>query len=97
FPAKAGSDAAAVLVIAPVDDVMGALQPPTADGRRMTMGNLEDKICRNFCSAVGRVDCVTERENRPAEFRRQVARLFETKTQSEWMEFFQTWTGTSDL
>jgi crotonobetainyl-CoA:carnitine CoA-transferase CaiB-like acyl-CoA transferase len=62
---------------------------PTADGRWMTMGNLEDKFWRNFCSAVGHQDWIPDCKNRSSEFRLQIARLFETKTQSEWLEFFR--------
>jgi crotonobetainyl-CoA:carnitine CoA-transferase CaiB-like acyl-CoA transferase len=62
---------------------------PVADGRWMTMGNLEDKFWRNSCRAVGRGDWIPHKDDRSAKFRAEVSRLFETKTQSEWLAFFQ--------
>jgi crotonobetainyl-CoA:carnitine CoA-transferase CaiB-like acyl-CoA transferase len=62
---------------------------PTADGRWMTMGNVEAKFWRTFCSAVNREDWIPEQFNRTPEFRAVVSDLFRTKTQAEWAEVFR--------
>ena len=62
---------------------------PTADGRWMTVGNVEEKFWHNFCRVVGRENWMNEQFNRSSEFRNQVSELFRTKTQREWAEAFR--------
>src|SRR5262249_15251035 len=62
---------------------------PTADGRWLTMGNVEDKFWRAFCNAVGREDWIPECYNRSAQFRSQISDLFRTRTQAEWLDTFR--------
>ena len=62
---------------------------PTADGRWMTMGNLEEKFWENFCRVVGREDWIAEQNNRSPEYREQVSGLFRSRSQAEWVEAFR--------
>jgi crotonobetainyl-CoA:carnitine CoA-transferase CaiB-like acyl-CoA transferase len=62
---------------------------PTADGRWLTMGNLEEKFWRAFCEKVGREDWIPARFNRTTEFRSVISDLFRTRTQSEWLAVFR--------
>lgn len=61
----------------------------TADGRWMSMGNLEEKFWDNFCYAVGRERWTPRQFDRSVEFRREVADVFRGKTMSEWVEVFE--------
>src|SRR5262249_1417327 len=62
---------------------------PTADGRWMTMGNVEAKFWRSFCHAVSHEEWIPEQFNRTPEFRALVSDLFKTKTQAQWSEVFR--------
>ena len=65
---------------------------PTKDGRHMSLGALEPKFWKNFCEAVGRRD-LTDKQFIEGEERLriigEVQKLFKTKTQEEWVDFFK--------
>jgi crotonobetainyl-CoA:carnitine CoA-transferase CaiB-like acyl-CoA transferase len=64
---------------------------PTKDGRHMSLGALEPKFWMNFCEAIGRKDLIykqfIEGEER-LQVIEEIQDLFKTKTQKEWVEFF---------
>jgi crotonobetainyl-CoA:carnitine CoA-transferase CaiB-like acyl-CoA transferase len=63
----------------------------TKDGRSMSLGALEQKFWKNFCEAIGRKDLVEKQFIEGEERVRlieEVGRLFETRTQKEWIDFF---------
>lgn len=61
---------------------------PTADGRWMSMGNLEEKFWDNFCHAVGRERWTPRQWDRSIEFRREICELFRSRTMPQWVELF---------
>jgi alpha-methylacyl-CoA racemase len=62
---------------------------PTADGRWMTMGNVEEKFWQNFCRAAGHEEWIGEQFNRSTDFRERVSQFFRKRTLSEWVEIFR--------
>jgi len=64
----------------------------TGDGRFMTLGALEPKFWENFCRKVGR-DELVPRQFDDGELRKQlfeeVAAIFKSKSQAEWVELMQ--------
>ena len=65
---------------------------PTKDGRHMSLGALEQKYWKNFCEAIGRID-LTQKQFVEGDERvmimEEIQKLFETKTQKEWVAFFK--------
>ena len=65
---------------------------PTKDGRHMSLGALEQKYWKNFCEAIGRIDLVQRQfveGNERVMIIEEIQKLFETKTQKEWVSFFK--------
>ncbi len=63
----------------------------TADDRYMTLAAIEPKFWQQFCSAIGREDLVGEGHfsgRRGMHAKGELARLFETRTQAEWVALF---------
>lgn len=64
----------------------------TKDGRYMSLGALEGKFWKNFCETIEREDLV-EKQFIEGEERiliiEEIQKLFTTKTQKEWVEFFE--------
>jgi crotonobetainyl-CoA:carnitine CoA-transferase CaiB-like acyl-CoA transferase len=64
---------------------------PTKDGRHMSLGALEPKFWMNFCETIGRRDLIYKQFIEGAERLRvieEIRDLFKTKTQKEWVDFF---------
>ena len=64
---------------------------PTKDGRHMSLGALEPKFWMNFCEAIGRRDLIYKQFIEGEERLRVIEEIrdfFKTKTQKEWVEFF---------
>ncbi len=65
---------------------------PTREGRHISLGALEPKFWKNFCEAIGRKDLILkqfiEGEER-IQIIEEIRKLFKTKTQREWVEFFK--------
>lgn len=64
---------------------------PTADGRFMAVGALEEKFWSALCLTLGRPDLLPLRlaEGAEAEFARtELARIFRSRNRSEWVEIF---------
>ena len=64
----------------------------TKDGRYMSLGALEPKFWESFCEAIGRRDLVLKQFIEGEERLRlieEIQRLFETKTQKEWVDFLK--------
>ncbi len=57
----------------------------TKDGGHMSLGALEPKFWRNFCSAIGRDDLLGEQFGGP-EVTAELEEIFATKTRDEWTE-----------
>ena len=65
---------------------------PTKDGRHISLGALEPKFWKNFCEAIGREDLVLKQfveGGERAQIIEGIQKLFKTKTQREWVEFFK--------
>lgn len=65
---------------------------PTKDGRHMSLGALEPKFWKNFCEAVGRRDLLDKQFIEGEEqllVIEEIQNLFKTKTQEEWVDFFE--------
>jgi alpha-methylacyl-CoA racemase len=60
----------------------------TKDGRHMSLGALEPKFWITFCQTVERDDLIP-RQLSGEEGIKQVAELFKTRTQAEWIECFR--------
>ena len=64
----------------------------TSDGRFMSLGALEPQFWRLFCESVGRSDWNQPNYFTPGphqqELQQQVAELFRTRTQAEWIRLF---------
>ncbi|GIW48401.1 MAG: CoA transferase [Deltaproteobacteria bacterium] len=56
----------------------------TKDERYISVAILEEKFWRNFCLAVGREDLVEKQYDSSKETKDEVARIFQSKTRSEW-------------
>lgn len=64
----------------------------TKDERHMSLGALEPKFWKNFCKAIGRKDLILKQYVEGEEQIRvieEIQKLFRTKTQKEWAEFFK--------
>jgi crotonobetainyl-CoA:carnitine CoA-transferase CaiB-like acyl-CoA transferase len=64
---------------------------PTKDGRHMSLGALEPKFWMNFCEAIGRRHLIYKQFIEGEERLRVIEEIrdfFKTKTQKEWVEFF---------
>jgi crotonobetainyl-CoA:carnitine CoA-transferase CaiB-like acyl-CoA transferase len=65
---------------------------PTRDGRYMSLGALEPQFWQLFCLSVGRPDWNTPSYFEPGPHQQklyqQVADLFQSKTQAEWIQLF---------
>jgi crotonobetainyl-CoA:carnitine CoA-transferase CaiB-like acyl-CoA transferase len=64
----------------------------TADGRQLALGALEGKFWTAFCQAVGRPELLPRQFSAPddqAGLIRDVRRLFRSRTQAEWLAFFE--------
>jgi crotonobetainyl-CoA:carnitine CoA-transferase CaiB-like acyl-CoA transferase len=64
---------------------------PTKDGRHMSLGALEPKFWMNFCETIGRRDLIYKQFIEGEERLRVIEEIrdfFKTKTQKEWVEFF---------
>ncbi|HEX5735542.1 MAG TPA: CaiB/BaiF CoA-transferase family protein [Blastocatellia bacterium] len=64
----------------------------TGDGRFMTLGALEPKFWENFCRKAGREDLIARQFDtgeRRRELFEEVAALFKSRTQSEWVELMR--------
>jgi crotonobetainyl-CoA:carnitine CoA-transferase CaiB-like acyl-CoA transferase len=64
----------------------------TKDGRYMSLGAMELKFWKNFCEAIGRSDLTYKQYIEGEEQLRvieEVQKLFKTKTQKEWVDFFK--------
>ena len=61
----------------------------TSDGRYMSLGALESKFWKNFCTAVDREDYLAAQFGGP-EVITELSRLFASKTRDEWIEFMVT-------
>ncbi|RMG13765.1 MAG: CoA transferase [Deltaproteobacteria bacterium] len=65
---------------------------PTKEGAYMALGALEPHFWQRFCAAVGREDLADrglDTGEAGAEVRRAVAEIFRSKTQAEWVAFFE--------
>ncbi len=65
---------------------------PTRDGRYMSLGALEHNFWKNFCEMIGRKDLIQKQFIEGKEQLRlieEIQKLFETKTQKEWIDFFK--------
>lgn len=65
---------------------------PTKDGRFMSLGALEPKFWETFCKAVNRMDILPEfmaTGERKKQLHEELRAIFQSKTQSEWVEFFK--------
>lgn len=60
----------------------------TRDERYMSLGALEPKFWQAFCEAVGRLDLVEKQFTRDPEVRGEMERIFQGRTQIEWIQFF---------
>ena len=62
----------------------------TKDGRYMSVGSLEPKFWKQFCTAIGREDLIdgTVWPENVQEIKAQIRGIFMTKTQKEWVEIF---------
>lgn len=64
----------------------------TRDGRQVALGALEAKFWTTFCEAIGRPDLqsrqLTDGEDQAA-LLRDVREVFRTRTQAEWLAFFE--------
>jgi crotonobetainyl-CoA:carnitine CoA-transferase CaiB-like acyl-CoA transferase len=58
----------------------------TKDGRYMSVGCLEEKFWKEFCTVLGRPDLTgaLEDEDHYAELTQEIARVMQTKTMAEW-------------
>lgn len=64
----------------------------TSDGRQLALGALEEKFWTIFCDTVGRPDLSTRHRSDPADqaaLLQEIRELFRTRTQSEWLAFFE--------
>ncbi|HET8675946.1 MAG TPA: CaiB/BaiF CoA-transferase family protein [Blastocatellia bacterium] len=64
----------------------------TGDGRFMTLGALEPKFWENFCLRAGREDLIARQFDagpRRRQLFEEVAALFKSRTQSEWVELMR--------
>jgi crotonobetainyl-CoA:carnitine CoA-transferase CaiB-like acyl-CoA transferase len=64
----------------------------TRDGRQVALGALEPKFWSTFCDAVGRPDLRVRQLSEPADqahVLREVRELFRSRTQEEWLSFFE--------
>lgn len=64
----------------------------TADGRQIALGALEPKFWTTFCDAIGRPDLRTRQLSDSADqaaVLRDVREVFRTRTQAEWLAFFE--------
>jgi len=64
----------------------------TRDGRQLALGALEEKFWTVFCEAVDRPDLVARHRSSPADqaaLVEDVRALFRTRTQAEWLAFFE--------
>ena len=64
----------------------------TRDGRQIALGALEPKFWITFCDAIGRPDLRIRQLTDPvdqAEVLREVRTVFRSRTQSEWLAFFE--------
>ena len=64
----------------------------TRDGRQIALGALEPKFWATFCDAIGRPDLRTRQLTDPADqanVLREVRDVFRTRTQAEWLAFFE--------
>ena len=64
----------------------------TRDGRQIALGALESKFWSTFCDAIGRADLRDRQLTDPvdqAAVLREVRAVFRTRTQQEWLAFFE--------
>ncbi len=64
----------------------------TRDGRQIALGALEPKFWNTFCDAIGRTDLRERQLTEPvdqAAVVREVREVFRTRTQEEWLAFFE--------
>jgi len=64
----------------------------TRDGRQIALGALEPKFWTTFCDAIGRPDLGSRQLTDPADqavVLREVRDVFRTRTQAEWLAFFE--------
>lgn len=65
---------------------------PAKDGRFMSLGALEPKFWETFCKAINRMDILPEfmaAGERKKQLHDELRAIFQSKTQSEWVEFFK--------
>jgi crotonobetainyl-CoA:carnitine CoA-transferase CaiB-like acyl-CoA transferase len=62
----------------------------TQDGKYVAIGALEEKFWANLCKGIGKPEWAEEipkeKEPRSAEIMAEMARIFKTKTQKEWLD-----------
>ena len=64
----------------------------TAEDRYMSLGALEAKFWKNFCTALGRKDLINEHNSmgeRGQKLKQEISGIFKAKTQEEWIAFFK--------
>ena len=64
----------------------------TSDGRQVALGALEGKFWSKFCDAIGRPDLPARHLSDPVDqagLIEEVRQLFSTRTQAEWLAFFE--------
>ena len=68
---------------------------PTADGKYVSLGALEDKFWITFCRLIGREELIAQQMDITVQpfMIRELNELFRQKTQEEWVDFF----GGADL
>lgn len=63
---------------------------PTADGKYISLGALEDKFWQCFCRLIGREEYIRQQMDLAAqsEMIQALQEMFREKSQAEWLEFF---------
>ena len=64
----------------------------SSDGRQLALGALEAKFWTTFCEAIGRPDLQARHLTTPADqaaLTRELRSVFRTRTQAEWLAFFE--------
>ncbi len=60
----------------------------TGDGKYMSLGALEFKFWKNFCTAVNRTDLISEQFG-AKEFVAEIQQIFASRTRDEWVELLK--------
>lgn len=63
----------------------------TKDGRFLSVGALEKKFWKNFCTTIGREDLISKLDGSPQEqnqLKAEIQQALLTKTQAEWVKLF---------